>query len=151
MTLRAYPVELLNYLELSGVPSHKLELKVGVPVLLMRNLDAPRLCNATRTTPELAPPLLITTPRQREDVKALDRFNVHRSLSRRVCNGTELKLMTCQPRSDTLTTTIRLTEGQAKPMPRRGLPPFQYYNPQLLLCIIRAECEVREMLGRLQL
>ncbi|XP_072947724.1 uncharacterized protein [Epargyreus clarus] len=44
----SYPVEFLNSLELSGVPSHKLELKVGVPVLLMRNLDAPRLCNGTR-------------------------------------------------------------------------------------------------------
>lgn len=44
----AYPVEFLNSLELSGVPSHKLELKVGVPVILMRNLNAPRLCNGTR-------------------------------------------------------------------------------------------------------
>ncbi|CAG9783784.1 unnamed protein product [Diatraea saccharalis] len=44
----AYPVEFLNSLELTGVPPHKLELKVGVPVLLMRNLDAPRLCNGTR-------------------------------------------------------------------------------------------------------
>ncbi|GFV97560.1 uncharacterized protein TNCV_2040681 [Trichonephila clavipes] len=32
----------------------------------------------TWTTPELAPPLLTTTPYQREDVSALDRFNVHR-------------------------------------------------------------------------
>lgn len=31
----SYPVEFLNSLELSGVPSHKLRLKVGVPVLLM--------------------------------------------------------------------------------------------------------------------
>ncbi|GFT78628.1 ATP-dependent DNA helicase [Trichonephila clavipes] len=37
-----------NALDLSGVPPHKLELKVGVPVLLMRNLDASRLCNGTR-------------------------------------------------------------------------------------------------------
>lgn len=44
----SYPVEFLNSLELSGVPSHKLQLKVGVPVLLMRNLDAPKLCNGTR-------------------------------------------------------------------------------------------------------
>ncbi|GFV66650.1 uncharacterized protein TNCV_2594711 [Trichonephila clavipes] len=29
----------------------------------------------TWTTPELAPPLLTTTPHQREDVSALDRFN----------------------------------------------------------------------------
>ncbi|GFX43916.1 ATP-dependent DNA helicase [Trichonephila clavipes] len=43
-----HTVEFLNSLDLSGVPSHKLELKVGVPVLLMRNLDAPRLCNGTR-------------------------------------------------------------------------------------------------------
>ncbi|GFS73152.1 ATP-dependent DNA helicase [Trichonephila clavipes] len=44
----SYPVEFLNSLDLSGVPPHKLELKVGVPVLLMHNLDAPRLCNGTR-------------------------------------------------------------------------------------------------------
>ncbi|GFU81987.1 ATP-dependent DNA helicase [Trichonephila clavipes] len=44
----SYPVEFLNSLELSGVLSHKLELKVGVSVLLMCNLDAPRLGNSTR-------------------------------------------------------------------------------------------------------
>ncbi|GFX56443.1 ATP-dependent DNA helicase [Trichonephila clavipes] len=44
----SYPVEFRKPLDLSGVPSRKLELKVGVPVLLMRNLDAPRLCNGTR-------------------------------------------------------------------------------------------------------
>ncbi|KAJ8871979.1 hypothetical protein PR048_028319 [Dryococelus australis] len=43
-----YPVEILNSLELSGESYHKLELKIGVPVLLLRNLDAPRLCNGTR-------------------------------------------------------------------------------------------------------
>ncbi|XP_055918651.1 uncharacterized protein LOC129950755 [Eupeodes corollae] len=42
------PVEFLNSLELSGVPSHKLQLKLNVPVMLMRNLDAPRLCNGTK-------------------------------------------------------------------------------------------------------
>ncbi|GFV21477.1 hypothetical protein TNCV_4590821 [Trichonephila clavipes] len=29
------------------------------------------------TAPELTPPLLTTTPHQREDASALDRFNVH--------------------------------------------------------------------------
>ncbi|GFW84006.1 uncharacterized protein TNCV_1661751 [Trichonephila clavipes] len=38
----------------------------------------------TGTTPELAPPLLTTTPHQREDVSALDIFNVHRCPTRRV-------------------------------------------------------------------
>ncbi|GFU25329.1 uncharacterized protein TNCV_2903561 [Trichonephila clavipes] len=47
-------------------------------------------------TPELAPPLLTTTPHQREDVSALDRFNVHRCPTRRVFSGTGLELMTRQ-------------------------------------------------------
>ncbi|GFS63118.1 uncharacterized protein TNCV_3743541 [Trichonephila clavipes] len=50
----------------------------------------------TWTTPELARPLLTTTPHQREDVSALDRFNVHRCPTRRVFNGTGLKLVTRQ-------------------------------------------------------
>ncbi|GFT20880.1 hypothetical protein TNCV_3130471 [Trichonephila clavipes] len=53
----------------------------------------------TRTTPELA--LLSSnyhiTPYQREEVYALDRFNVHRSHKRRVFSGTGRELMTCQP------------------------------------------------------
>ncbi|GFT20377.1 uncharacterized protein TNCV_4963981 [Trichonephila clavipes] len=40
------------------------------------------LGQVTWTTPELAPPLLTTTPHQREDVSALDRFNVHRCPTR---------------------------------------------------------------------
>ncbi|GFT77842.1 uncharacterized protein TNCV_2968851 [Trichonephila clavipes] len=48
----------------------------------------------TWTTPELAPPLLTTTPHQREDVSALDRFKVHRCPTRWVFSGTGLELMT---------------------------------------------------------
>ncbi|GFV45389.1 hypothetical protein TNCV_5055831 [Trichonephila clavipes] len=36
----------------------------------------------TWKAPELAPPLLTTTPHQREDVPALDIFNVHRCPTR---------------------------------------------------------------------
>ncbi|GFU78962.1 uncharacterized protein TNCV_308031 [Trichonephila clavipes] len=50
----------------------------------------------TWTTPELAPPFLTTTPHQREDVSALDRFNVHRCPTRRVFSGTGLELVTRQ-------------------------------------------------------
>ncbi|GFY31115.1 uncharacterized protein TNCV_4360221 [Trichonephila clavipes] len=41
----------------------------------------------TWTTPELAPPLLTTTPHQQEDVSALDRFNVHRCPTRSTPNS----------------------------------------------------------------
>jgi len=44
-----YPVEFLNTLQFGGIANHKLELKVGVPILLLRNLNQSiGLCNGTR-------------------------------------------------------------------------------------------------------
>ncbi len=44
-----YPVEFLNTLQSNNIANHKLELKVGVPILLLRNLNQSiGLCNGTR-------------------------------------------------------------------------------------------------------
>ena len=44
-----YPVEYINTLKLSGIPPHKLTLKKGAVVMLMRNLNINGgLCNGTR-------------------------------------------------------------------------------------------------------
>ncbi|CAN6893122.1 unnamed protein product, partial [Brassica oleracea] len=44
-----YPLEYLNSLEFPGLPAHKLRLKVGVPVMLLRNMNQKEgLCNGTR-------------------------------------------------------------------------------------------------------
>jgi ATP-dependent DNA helicase PIF1 len=43
--------EFLNGIKCSGLPNHKLILKVGVPVMLLRNIDVSSgLCNGTRLT-----------------------------------------------------------------------------------------------------
>lgn len=42
-------LEFLNTVKSSGLPNHELNLKVGVPIMLLRNIDQPlRLCNGTR-------------------------------------------------------------------------------------------------------
>ncbi|XP_031247863.1 uncharacterized protein LOC116105595 [Pistacia vera] len=44
-----YPTEFLNSLMCSGMPKHELQLKIGVPILLLRNLNqSDGLCNGTR-------------------------------------------------------------------------------------------------------
>jgi ATP-dependent DNA helicase PIF1 len=44
-----YLVEFLNTFQFSDIANHKLELKVGVPILLLRNLNQSiGLCNGTR-------------------------------------------------------------------------------------------------------
>ncbi|XP_074326637.1 uncharacterized protein LOC141664578 [Apium graveolens] len=44
-----YPPEYLNSLRFGGVPNHELELKVGVPIMLLRNLNPKNgLCYGTR-------------------------------------------------------------------------------------------------------
>ncbi|KAF1870416.1 hypothetical protein Lal_00003622 [Lupinus albus] len=41
--------EFLNTLSTSGIPNHKIKLKVGTPIMLLRNLDQSEgLCNGTR-------------------------------------------------------------------------------------------------------
>ncbi|XP_076915538.1 uncharacterized protein LOC143574924 [Bidens hawaiensis] len=44
-----YSPDLLNGLKISGMPNHRLVLKVGVPVMLLRNINHKKgLCNGTR-------------------------------------------------------------------------------------------------------
>ena len=43
-----YPTEFLKSLELSGLPPYNLQLKVESVIIMLRNINQPRLCNGTR-------------------------------------------------------------------------------------------------------
>jgi ATP-dependent DNA helicase PIF1 len=43
-----FPPEFLNSLDSAGLPPNRLLLKVGSPIILLRNLDPSKLCNGTR-------------------------------------------------------------------------------------------------------
>ncbi|XP_065163228.1 uncharacterized protein [Atheta coriaria] len=43
-----YPTEFLNSLDLPGLLPHNLQLKIGSVIIMLRNINQPRLCNGTR-------------------------------------------------------------------------------------------------------
>ena len=43
-----FPVEFLNSIELTGLPEHELKLKIGTPIILLRNIKPPVLMNGIR-------------------------------------------------------------------------------------------------------
>ncbi|GFX04432.1 uncharacterized protein TNCV_899621 [Trichonephila clavipes] len=79
-------------------------------------------------TPELRPLFLTTTPHQREDVSALDRFNEHRCPTRRIFSGTGHEL-------ETRPSTIRYLDHSATAATRYYRDRRMKLWDHLLLCV----------------
>ena len=41
------PIEFFNSLDVPGIPQHVLSLKIDVPIIPLRNINPPRMCNGT--------------------------------------------------------------------------------------------------------
>lgn len=54
-----FPIEFLNSLEPHGIPPHVLKMKFGAPLMIIRNLNPPKLCNGTRVVIKNLTPNLI--------------------------------------------------------------------------------------------
>ena len=57
-----FPTEFLNSLQPNGIPPHRLDLKVGLPIMLLRNINPPRMCTGTRLCiRDLMPNVIVAT------------------------------------------------------------------------------------------
>ena len=133
------PVEVLNHIDVSGIPSHQIQVKVGAPVVLMRNLDAPRVVNGTLCTVLRAAPnvleLSIATGAARGEILFLPRLPLMVSA---VDSGIGRPFRRLQfPVKVAFAMTINRCQGQTKKRVGIYLPSSVFTHGQLYVALSR--------------
>nr|GEX35590.1 hypothetical protein [Tanacetum cinerariifolium] len=132
-----YPLEFLNSLNVSGLPPHHLRLKIGCPIIFLRNLDpANRLCNGTRLICKRFDPNVINAEiavGQHTGVRVLlpriplapFEEDVNLDPPNRLCNGTRLICKRFNPNVINAEIAIGQHTGVRVLLPRIPLAPFE--------------------------
>ena len=131
--------EVLNAIDVSGMPSHRIDVKVGAPVVLMRNLDAPRAVNGTLCTVQRAAPnvleLRIASGAGRGDTLFLPRLPLVVSA---IDSGIDRPFRRLQfPVKLAFAMTINRCQGQTKRRVGIYLPTASFTHGQLYVALSR--------------
>nr|XP_047144013.1 ATP-dependent DNA helicase pif1-like [Hydra vulgaris] len=119
-----FPVEFLNSLTTSGMPTHCLKLKIGCVIMLLKNLDLKAgLCNGTR---------MKVCALQNNYIDAEVLTGVSEDLKAGLCNGTRIKVYALQNNYIDAEVLTGVSEGKRVFVPRIQFAPSDSNLPFVL-------------------
>ncbi|MBW0548783.1 hypothetical protein O181_088498 [Austropuccinia psidii MF-1] len=143
------PEEVLNAIQVPGFPLHVLELKVKIPVILLRNLNISKgLCNGTRLMIEDIKPhvlkcLILTGPRKRKSVLIPKIKFHHEETDEHAISFSRYQF----PVSLSFAITINKAQGQSFKYVGVYLNTSVFAHGQLYVALSRAQSKLRLFVG----